>query len=118
MTAPFKIVEPLAVNDTIITATNVEEDFLYPEYVPATGYTKGMRVKYTPAHAVFESVFDGTNTGHTPGTAGSEAYWLRVSATNKYKMYDTSPSTSTVANGTSFFYSFKFYSFVTTMAID
>lgn len=74
--------------------TNVPETD-YPEYVPATSYSIGVRVIIASTHSVYESL-QNINAGHAPAT--SPTWWVYVGATNAYKAVDPKVSTQTVNN--------------------
>jgi len=67
----------------------------YTEWSSATTYALGDRVIYTVAgaHSVYESL-SGSNTNHNPSTDDG-TYWLYVSKTNRWKMFDNSNTSQT-----------------------
>jgi len=85
----MRIVDPVTVTDTVLVDSNVVEND-YAAYNPATGYTTGQRCIVD--HAIYESVMTTANTGNAPATSPTK--WKKVSATNRYKMFDTVNSTA------------------------
>jgi hypothetical protein len=81
----------------MLTSSIAEDD--YPEYNAGSTYALGDRVISTTTHRVYESLQAG-NTGQPLPAANvvSTEWWLNVSATNRWKMFDnsiTSQSTAT-----------------------
>lgn len=92
--AGLKIVPPLVITDTNLTSSNVAETD-YTAWSGATTYNIGDRVILTSTHKIYESL-RASNTNHDPATDTSDPpYWIEVSATNRWKMFDTSNSTQT-----------------------
>jgi hypothetical protein len=93
------IVRPLPITDTILDvsgsppATNVPEND-YPEWDSGTTYNDGDRVILTSTHKVYESLLN-SNTGNNPTVTSSPIYWIEVSPTNRWAVFDTSVSTQT-----------------------
>jgi hypothetical protein len=97
----FLIVRPFTIDDAALTSSNVTEDD-YSAYNSGTTYDAGDRVIVvdTDVHLVFESLQD-SNTGNDPlddpqFPEGEPAYWIRVGATNRWKMFDQKQSSQTV----------------------
>lgn len=86
----MKAIKPLAITDAMLTSSNVSEDD-YSEYVSGTTYGVGDRVIETAVgvHSVYESL-KAANTGNYPpaNLIGADPWWLYVSATNRWKMFD------------------------------
>ena len=61
-----------------------------------TTYAKDVEVEYS--NSIWVSL-QASNTGHTPGVAGSETWWIRKSANNKYSMFDDFINTQTTRAG-------------------
>lgn len=81
------------------SSTAAEAD--YAAYNGATTYAAGTRVISTTTHMIYESAV-GSNTGHDPtdinNRVGSTIWWIEVSPTNRWKMFDgESNSQTTVA---------------------
>ena len=86
------IAKPLSITDTMLDSTNIPEDD-YAAWVNSTTYSTGARVIMTTTHRIYESLADG-NQGHSPDT--SPDYWLDVSATNRWKAFDSSSTSQTL----------------------
>jgi hypothetical protein len=90
----MRIITPLTVDETILTSTNVAE-MDYAVWSGVTTYALGdRRIK---AHKIWESL-QASNTNHDPVTDDG-TWWIQVSATNRYKMYDAVISTQTENSG-------------------
>jgi hypothetical protein len=89
----MKIVRPITIDDAALSVTNVLEND-YAAYAGGTTYALGDRVIVvgTDIHDVYESL-QASNTGHTPAT--SPTWWLRISSTNRWKMFDGSVNSQT-----------------------
>ena len=98
----LKVVKPIAVTDAMLISTDVPETD-YPAYAAGTTYPLGGRVIVLSNHSIYESL-QASNVGHDPLT--SPTWWIRVSATNPWKLFDTSNSTQT-KKSTSFTYTIK-----------
>ena len=98
----LKVVKPIAVTDAMLISTDVPETD-YPAYAAGTTYPLGGRVIVLSNHSIYESLQD-SNTGHDP--LSSPTWWIRVSATNAWKLFDNSNSTQT-KKSTSFTYTIK-----------
>jgi hypothetical protein len=96
----IKIVEPITITDAILIdsgsppETNVPEND-YAEWNVGTTYDEGDRVILTSTHRIYESLL-GSNTGNDPTVTSSPTYWIEVAPTNRWAVFDTSVSTSTV----------------------
>ena len=98
----MKIIDPIEITDTILTSSNViEED--HDTYAAGTTYSKGTRCILE--HRIYESGRDA-NTGHNPPdnleseTTDVEPWWIDISATNKWKMFDGKSRAITTNPGT------------------
>lgn len=89
------VIPPVAMTDALLVSTDVPEAD-YAAYSAATTYAKGDRVIRTGVHKIYESSAAG-NIGNTPET--SPTLWLEVSATNRWRCFDTSNSSRTVKTG-------------------
>lgn len=96
----LKITVPVTLGPAQLHATDVPEAD-YPAYAAGTTYALGARV--ISANAVWESAQAG-NIGHDPATSG-DAWWLRVSATNRWKAFSLEQVAWTT-KATSFYYEF------------
>lgn len=90
MSTSLRITVPVAITDAMVTATDVPEAD-YAAWAGGTTYALGDRV--IKGHKIWESAQAG-NTGHDPETSGS-AWWLKVSATNRWRLFDLEQVTST-----------------------
>lgn len=90
MSTGLRITVPVAITDAMVTATDVPEAD-YAAWAGGTTYALGDRC--IKGHKIWESAQAG-NTGHDPETSGS-AWWLKVSSTNRWKLFDLEQVTST-----------------------
>jgi len=92
---PLYLVPPVTVTDAILISSNVPETD-YAAYAAGTTYALGNRVIVTTAgvHKIYESL-QASNVGHDPTLAASSTWWVTVSATNKWAMFDTSTTSAT-----------------------
>lgn len=86
------IVKPIVITDAMLVDTDIAEDD-YPAWNSGTTYALGDRVILTSTHRIYESL-QGTNTNNNPVTATT--FWVDVSATNRWKLFDTVVSTQTI----------------------
>lgn len=94
----LKVVTPLAISDAMLIATDVPEAD-YSEWSAAVEYALGVRVIVAARHKIYESLQDG-NLDHAPS---DPLWWIEVSPTNRWKLFDTSNSTQTAqANSMSY----------------
>lgn len=93
------IVRPLTMTDTMLVSSTVPEND-YSAWSSGTTYALGARVILTSTHKVYESL-QAANTNNNPATA--PLWWVEVSPTNRWKVFDTSNSTQT-AQATSISY--------------
>ena len=91
----MKIIAPIIIDDAALISSNVAETD-YPAFNAATTYALGTRVIYVAAntHWVVESLQNG-NIGHTPTGLATDPWWLYVSQTNKWKMFDQAINSQT-----------------------
>lgn len=90
----FIAMPPMTVDDAALLSSDVSATE-YPAYNPGTAYAKLARVQVdtTDYHWVFESA-QAANTGHNPVT-DDETWWVPVSVTNRWRMFDSQSSTRT-----------------------
>jgi|JI10StandDraft_1071094.scaffolds.fasta_scaffold30775_2 hypothetical protein len=93
MTA-LTVVRPIAFSDALLQSCTVPED-PNPAWDPGVTYAAGARVHSTVTHKVYQSLVAG-NLGQP---LSNTTRWIEVSATNRWKMFDTSNTTATTANG-------------------
>lgn len=90
----FFVLRPFAVTDTNLAASNVTETE-YDTYNASTSYgVVGQRVIYN--HAVYENINGTGNIGKIPDTDDAVNFWLYVSVSNRFKMFDTHISSQTI----------------------
>lgn len=95
----LKIVRPITVTDAMLVSSDVPETD-HAAWNSGTSYALGDRVILTSTHKVYESL-QASNTNNDPAT--SPTWWIEVSPTNRWKVFDTSNSTQT-AQATSMTY--------------
>lgn len=98
-TSPYaiSIIQPETITDSILTASNLSEND-YSAWSSGTTYALGARVILTSTHKIYESL-QASNLNKNPVT--ETTWWIEVSPTNKWKCFDTSSTTQTVATGIS-----------------
>lgn len=84
----MNIIDPYAITNTTLTATNVTEAD-HPVWDISTTYDADDRVIVIgDVHKIYQSV-SGSNLGNEPsGTTASTAEWVYVGATNRWKPFD------------------------------
>lgn len=82
----MNVIELIRVNDSMLQATNVAEND-YGVYDESTTYNLNDRAIDLTTHRVYESQVDG-NLGNDP-TTDDGTNWLDVSATNRWKAFDS-----------------------------
>ena len=85
------VIRPITITDAYLTSSTVAEAD-YATWSGATTYLVGDRVILTSTHKIYESL-QSSNLNKDPTT--ETTYWLEVSATNRWKCFDTSNSTQT-----------------------
>ncbi len=92
---PLIVVQPLAVTDAMIVAlgTNVAETD-YAAWSGATTYALGDHVILASTHKIYQSL-QAANLNKDPTSSTSALWWIEVSPTNRWKLFDTSNSTQT-----------------------
>ena len=84
MSNPLRILKPLTITDSILTAASLAEND-YAAWNAATAYNAGDRVIRTSTHRIYERIIAGT-TATAPESDPTN--WLEYSATNRWKMFD------------------------------
>lgn len=80
----MKILTPMHITNTeFVSSTLPEND--YPVWAAGTSYALAARVIRVETHSIYESL-EAANTGNTPETSPTK--WRRVSATNRWAMFD------------------------------
>lgn len=92
---PLTVVPPLAIDDSMLVATDVAEAD-YPAWSSSTTYAVGQRVMLPWQHTIYESLTAG-NLNKPPATSPAE--WVLVGPTNRWRLFDNSNSTQTVQTG-------------------
>lgn len=105
----LSIIKPLVITPAMLVSTDVAEAD-YSAYSAGTTYAAGDRV--IRDHLIYQSLQAG-NTGHTPET--SPTWWVKVSATNRWKLFDLVNSSQT-AQSTSMTYTIRPGTVVTALA--
>lgn len=93
----LSIVDPVTITDAMIVSTNVPEND-YAAWSSATTYALNDRVILTSTHKIYESL-QASNTNKDPQT--ETAWWIEVSPTNRWKVFDLSNNSQTVHIATS-----------------
>lgn len=98
-TSPYaiSIVDPVVINDARLTSTNVPETD-YTAWSSSATYAIGARVILASTHRIYESL-QGSNLNKNPATEA--AWWIEVSPTNRWKVFDLSNNSQTVFPGNS-----------------
>jgi hypothetical protein len=89
----MKMIRPVTVTDAVLVSSNAPEND-HAAWSAATTYTIGQRVIVTTAgvHAIYESL-QNANINRDPTL--TPTWWLRVSSTNRWRMFDSSTGTQT-----------------------
>lgn len=88
----MKVIEPKIINDAVLFSSTVPEDDA-PAYNAATSYALGAEVIVVAAntHLHFRSL-QASNLGHDPLAEPDDltaaTWWIRLGATNRWKMFD------------------------------
>ncbi|MEY4592699.1 MAG: hypothetical protein RIR18_1594 [Pseudomonadota bacterium] len=91
MSAILKVLKPLSITNAVLQSSNVPEND-YTEYSLTIPYALGDRVIVAADHSIYESLA-AANLGNVPSS--SPLKWVKVSATNRWKMFDSSNTTAT-----------------------
>lgn len=83
------------VTDDMLVSSSVPETD-YPEYDPGTPYATGARCIVVATHTIYESAQDGNQGNYPPdNTGGIPPWWLKVTVTNRWQMFDGVVGTKT-----------------------
>lgn len=91
----ISIVEPMLLTDAMLISTNVAEAD-HAAWNSSTTYALAARVIMVSTHKVYESLQAG-NTNKNPTT--EPTWWIEVGPTNRWKAFDSSNTTQTLADG-------------------
>ena len=97
----FTVMPVVTITDAMLISSNIPEtDFA--AWSGATTYAAGARVIVVSTHSVYESILGG-NLNHNPATdvdpvTGVGTYWLRVRATNRWRVFDQRISDATATS--------------------
>lgn len=94
----LRITVPVQITDAMLSATDVTEAD-YATWASGTTYALGDRV--IKDHVIWESA-QASNLNHDPATSGS-AWWLKVSATNRWRLFDLEQVTRTSSSGSMYY---------------
>ena len=94
----LSVLVPSTITSAMLTSTVAETD--YSAWSSGTTYAVGNRCISTTTHRVYESLV-ASNTNHDPtdisNRIGATPWWLDVSATNRWKMFDDQTTSQTTA---------------------
>ena len=90
----MEIIKPVTFDTGMLLSSDAVETVA--TWLVGTTYAKDIEVEYS--NSIWVSL-QAANTGHTPGAAGSETWWIRKSANNKYSMFDEFINTQTSRAG-------------------
>jgi hypothetical protein len=95
----MQVIVPVAVNDSTLLSSNVAEGD-YPDFSISTEYAVGAYAIYvtTNTHWVIKSLV-ANNIGNYPTGLDTDTKWIRVSDTNRWKMFDLKHTSQTVNAG-------------------
>jgi hypothetical protein len=96
---PLRVIKSISMTDGMLTATSVPEND-HAAWNSGTTYALGDRVILTSTHKIYESLQAG-NTGKNP--ASEPLWWVEVSPTNRWKMFDLSTTTRTVVGAADYY---------------
>lgn len=91
----MKCLVPIDITPAMLVASSVEEDD-QPAWASGTTYPVGALVVY--ANRIWKSV-QASNTNHQPDVVTDPPWWTDTGPTNRWAMFDRSPSTATTATG-------------------
>ena len=94
MSESLKIVTPLQISDAMLIATDVPETDYLP-WSSVTTYALGGRV----IDAVGNKIYESLQAGNLNHATSDPLWWIEVSPTNRWKLFDTSNSTQTAKSG-------------------
>lgn len=93
MTTPFTVIKPITVNDANFVSSSLTEAD-YSAWSSGTTYAVGDRVIITTGqHKIYESLV-ASNLNNPPATSPTK--WVEISATNRWKAFDSSGGSKSV----------------------
>lgn len=92
MSSTLRFLNRTSITDSNFVSSSAPETD-YSAWSSGTTYTLGNRVILTSTHMIYESA-QGSNTNHDPATDDG-TWWIAVSPTNRWKMFDESVGTVT-----------------------
>lgn len=99
MSQMLKVIKSITVTDAILTATSVAEAD-HSAWNSGTTYAQGDRVILVSTHKIYESL-QASNTNKAPTT--ETLWWVEVSATNRWKLFDLSSTTQTLLDAADYY---------------
>ncbi|MGB3069831.1 MAG: hypothetical protein WBC18_14855 [Ottowia sp.] len=98
MNGGLRISVPVKITEAMLSGTDVPE----ADYATwASGTTYAIKARCIKGHVIWESLKD-SNTGNDPEAAGS-GWWTKVSATNRWRLFDLEQVTRTSSPGNMFY---------------
>lgn len=99
----LQVIAPISITSAMLSACNVPEpatgDSPDPEaWAAGTTYAQGARVHVASTHMIYESL-QAANVGKDPTSAANSTWWVSVSATNRWRMFDSSNTSQTTRSG-------------------
>jgi hypothetical protein len=95
----MRVIDPIEITEDMLLSSNVSEDD-YAEWDAGTTYGLGDTVIVIDTyHKVYESLQAGNLNKFPPDYLTGTPYWLEVSATNRWKMFDSVAQTQTINTG-------------------
>lgn len=109
MASNLSVLAPNTITSAMLVSSTVPETD-YAQWLSGSTYAIGDRVIDTTTHRVYESA-KASNTNKNPtdinNRIGTTIWWIDVTATNRWKMFDTQISTQTKVTATSMTYVLK-----------
>lgn len=107
----LKVVKPLEISDAMLISTDVPEAD-YADWSAGITYALGDRVIVAAEHKVYESL----QAGNLNNAVSNPLWWIVVSPTNRWKLFDASNSTQTAQASGSMSYVLRPQSAVSALA--
>jgi hypothetical protein len=92
----MRVIDPITITESILTDSNVPEND-YPEWSGSITYATGNYVRETAGvHKIYRSLRDANLKNYPPSnTSGLTPWWMEISSTNRWKMFDLAMSSQT-----------------------